>query len=110
MNMKKFLALCGLILSVQFLFAQAPGLFNYQGVARNSVGNIIQNKTIALRLSVHNGSATGPVEYSEAREVTTNPFGLFNVLVGSPGARNGGNDGWHQLGIRSKIHTGGNRS
>ncbi|PZR25048.1 MAG: hypothetical protein DI535_19815 [Citrobacter freundii] len=72
---------------MQLSFAQAPFLFNYQGVARNSVGNVIQNKTIALRLNIRTGSATGTVVYSEAREVTTNPFGLFNVLVGSPGAR-----------------------
>lgn len=85
--MKKLLALFGLILSAQLLLAQAPGLFNYQGVARNSVGNVIQNKTIALRLNIRNNTATGPVVYSETREVTTNPFGLFTVLVGSPGAR-----------------------
>ncbi|MET0466803.1 MAG: hypothetical protein ABW007_26825 [Chitinophagaceae bacterium] len=85
--MKKFLALLGMILTVQLVLAQAPGLFNYQGVARNSVGNVIQNKTIALRLNIRNNTATGPVVYSETREVTTNPFGLFNVLVGSPGAR-----------------------
>ncbi|MBO9657443.1 MAG: hypothetical protein J7527_01325 [Chitinophagaceae bacterium] len=85
--MKKLLAIFGLILSAQLLLAQAPGLFNYQGVARNSVGNVIQNKTIALRLNIRNNTATGPVVYSETREVTTNPFGLFTVLVGSPGAR-----------------------
>lgn len=87
MNMKKSLALLGLILFVQFAFAQAPFLFNYQGVARNAVGNVIQNKMIALRLNIRNGSANGPIVYSETREVTTNPFGLFNVLVGSPGTR-----------------------
>lgn len=86
--MKKILALCCLMLAMQLLYGQAPGLFNYQGVARNSVGNVIQNKAITLRLSIHNGTATGPVVYSETRGVTTNAVGLFNVLVGSPGASN----------------------
>ncbi|MCG2615600.1 hypothetical protein LZZ85_14965 [Terrimonas sp. NA20] len=85
--MKKLLALLGMILTAQLVLAQAPGIFNYQGVARNSVGNVIQNKTIALRLNIRNNTATGPIVYSETREVTTNPFGLFNVQVGSPGAR-----------------------
>ena len=35
-------------------FAQAPNLLNYQGVARNSVGNPIANQKMNLRLSVHN--------------------------------------------------------
>ena len=68
--------------------AQAPGIFNYQGVARNSVGNVLTNKAITLRLSIRDGSAGGTVVYSETRAVTTNPFGLFNVQMGSAGANN----------------------
>ena len=64
----------------------SPGMFNYQGVARNSVGNVLVNKTITLRLTIHDGTAVGPTVYQESRTVTTNPFGLFNVQVGSPGA------------------------
>ncbi|HNF41885.1 MAG TPA: hypothetical protein PLS40_12990, partial [Bacteroidia bacterium] len=64
----------------------APGLFNYQGVARNSVGNVLINKTISLRLTIHDGTPGGPSVYQETRTVTTNPFGLFNVQVGGPGA------------------------
>ena len=67
-------------------FSQAPGIFNYQGVARNSVGNVLQNKNITLRLTIHDVTAAGPTVYSETRAVTTNPFGLFNVQVGSAGA------------------------
>ncbi len=68
--------------------AQAPGLLNYQGVARNPVGNALISKTISLRLSIHEGSANGATVYSETRSVTTNAFGLFNVQIGSPGATN----------------------
>lgn len=74
------------MLAAYSLNAQAPYIFNYQGVARNSVGNVIQNKNISLRLSILNNSANGPVIYSETRTVTTNPFGLFNIKVGSAGA------------------------
>jgi hypothetical protein len=83
-----------LFLFFQMLFfsamciAQAPALLNYQGVARNSVGNVLANKTITVRLSVRNATATGSVVYSETRSVTTNGFGLFTVLVGSTGATN----------------------
>ena len=80
-----------LIFIVSFItncYAQAPALFNYQGVARNSVGNVLQNKSISLRLSVHDGTETGPVVYAETRSVITNAFGLFNVQVGSAGTSN----------------------
>ncbi|HRG92224.1 MAG TPA: hypothetical protein PLZ10_04705, partial [Chitinophagaceae bacterium] len=44
------------------------------------------NKNITLRLTIRDGSAAGPAVYSETRPVTTNPFGLFNVQLGSSGA------------------------
>ena len=77
-----------MLLAVAGLFAQspAPGILNYQGVARNSVGNVLVNKNITLRLTIRDGSAAGPTVYSETRAVTTNPFGLFNVQLGSAGA------------------------
>jgi uncharacterized protein (TIGR02145 family) len=66
--------------------AQAPNLLNYQGVARNAVGNPLPNQTMNLRLSVHNLSAAGTVVYSETRVIRTNLGGLFSVQVGSAGS------------------------
>ncbi len=83
--MKKLLLLLTLVATAFLAKAQSPGYLNYQGVARNAVGNVISNKTIALRLSIHDVNATGPVVYSETRVVTTNPFGLFNIQIGSSG-------------------------
>ena len=83
--MKKILLL---ITAVMLLtaegYSQAPGILNYQGVARNSVGNVLVNQNITLRLTIRNNTAAGPTVYQESRAVTTNPFGLFNVQVGSP--------------------------
>ncbi len=84
--MKKLILMLMLLVAASAGWAQAPGIFNYQGVARNSVGNVLVNKSISLRLTIHDGSATGATVYSETRGVTTNPFGLFNVQVGSSGA------------------------
>lgn len=87
--MKKNLYLLIVVLATAItVYGQAPGIFNYQGIARNSVGNVLENKTITLRLSIHDISATGPIVYQESRTVTTNPFGLFNLQVGSTGANN----------------------
>ncbi|MGH2552125.1 MAG: hypothetical protein ACRDEB_00320, partial [Chitinophagaceae bacterium] len=87
--MKRILSILAVVLlAAVTAMAQspAPGIFNYQGVARNSVGNVLVNKSISLRLTVHDGTAVGPTVYQESRTVVTNPFGLFNVQVGSPGA------------------------
>ena len=67
-------------------FAQAPNLLNYQGVARNSVGNPLPNQAMNLRLSIHNLSSSGTVVYSETRSITTNAGGLFAVQIGSAGS------------------------
>ena len=83
-----FFLLAALLFLAESGKTQAPGIFNYQGVARNSVGNVLTNKSITLRLSIRDGSAGGSIVYSETRTVITNPFGLFNVQMGSTGATN----------------------
>ena len=88
-HMKKILSIMAVALLVvigAYGQSPSPGIFNYQGVARNSVGNVLVNKTITLRLTIHDGAAAGPTVYQESRTTTTNPFGLFNVQVGSAGA------------------------
>jgi len=89
--MKKILSILTIVLlAAVSAIAQSPspGIFNYQGVARNSVGNVLINQTIRLRLTIHDGAAAGPTVYQESRTTVTNPFGLFNVQVGSAGATN----------------------
>ena len=66
-------------------YAQVPNLLNYQGVARNSVGNPLPNQSMNLRLSIRNNSFNGPVLYTETRTVQTNLGGLFSVQIGSEG-------------------------
>lgn len=87
--MKCSVTLLIVILGILFnseLIAQAPQQINYQAVARNSGGIPLVNKTIKLRLSILNGSPSGPAEYSETRSVTTSGIGLFTIAIGSSGA------------------------
>ena len=86
--MKKILlTLAGFFVTL-LTIAQSPNLMNYQGVARNAAGNVLPNQSISLRLNILTGSPTGTSVYSETRTMLTNAFGLFNVVVGSPGATN----------------------
>src|SRR5687768_18230008 len=68
------------------LMGQAPALINYQGVARNSVGNVLPDQSIRLRLSIHDSTASGKIVYQESRTLKTNYFGMFTVAIGSTGA------------------------
>ena len=63
--------------------AQVPQSFNYQAVARNATGDLLQNQPVGIRLSVHEGSAGGTVVYQETHLPTTNQFGLINLAVGA---------------------------
>ena len=83
--MKPFLLLVFIVLA-SLAFGQAPEMINYQGVARNSVGNVLPNKKLSMRLSIREGGTNGTIVYKETRIVTTNNFGLFTVAIGSPGA------------------------
>lgn len=77
-----FISALVLMLFVNQAFAQVPQGFNYQAVARNSVGVLLQNQSLGVKLSLHQGSAGGTVVYSERQTPTTNQFGLFTVTVG----------------------------
>ncbi len=80
--MKKLLTI-GWLLCTLNAIAQVPQLINYQGVARDNVGNPVANATIALRLSLLENTPTGTEIYRESfLNVVTNRFGLFNIRIG----------------------------
>lgn len=64
-------------------YAQAPQFVNYQAVARNNAGTPIVNSSIAVRISIHDGSAGGAVVYAERDTATTNAHGLFTCKIGA---------------------------
>ncbi len=71
------------------MLAQAPPGINYQGVARDAEGKPLSNASIAVRISILQGSESGTAEYSEVHQVTTNPFGLFMLVIGQGDALTG---------------------
>ena len=83
--------------------AQAPQALNYQGVARNASGSPIAGATISLRLTVHDGSASGTQVYQESQAPLTNAFGLYNVTIGIGGTAVTGNFSTINWGSGSKY-------
>ncbi|MBP6623697.1 MAG: hypothetical protein KA198_00910, partial [Chitinophagaceae bacterium] len=70
-----------LLLSTQS-FAQAPQLFNYQGIARDIQGNPLGKKTLHLKIAILPTSESVSPEYVETHLVTTNEFGLYTLQIG----------------------------
>lgn len=64
------------------LHAQAPSLFQYQTVVRDNSGQALANQNVSFRISLHQGSAAGPVSYAETHSAITNGFGLVNLQIG----------------------------
>ena len=82
------------ILFTAGLFAQAPPQgINYQAVARDASGNELPNTPLTVRMGIYSDAAATILVYEETHPVTTNAFGLFNLVIGqgtqtSPGAFN----------------------
>jgi hypothetical protein len=79
---KNFFLIIAIFLFSTTVIAQVPQLFKYQGLARDSSGNPISNDTIALRISIHQGTPVGTVVYKETHNPITNEFGSFNINIG----------------------------
>ncbi|WP_300598618.1 tail fiber domain-containing protein [Niabella sp.] len=83
MKLKSFILL---LIATNFsmtVMAQVPQLFAFQGVARNSNGQPVVNKTVSVRFTIHQGSETGTQVLQETHNPTTNAAGVFNVAIGS---------------------------
>jgi hypothetical protein len=83
--MKKLFFL--LLLSIgwlQYCAAQnVPLGMKYQAVARKVSGEVLPNHSITLRIELRSAPAKGSITYySEEHPVTTNPLGLFDLVVG----------------------------
>ena len=85
-TMKKIIFIVLIIVASYFSAkAQTDGI-NFQGMARNSSGELLANKKISLRLTILLNSETGSSAYVETREVTTNPQGIFSLVIGDQNA------------------------
>src|SRR6266576_2066038 len=83
--MKKIFLVLTFFLTGVFAFAQAPPQgINYQAVARNTSGAELVGAALTVRLGIYNNSNPIPANlvYEETHAVTTNSFGLFNVVIG----------------------------
>ncbi len=63
--------------------AQVPEAFNYQAVVRNDAGEIVADQNVSFKISILQDSESGTTVYAETHSVTTNGFGLANLVIGN---------------------------
>ena len=80
--MKKLFTFFVLIALFLGAMAQAPQMFSYQAVVRNSSNTLITNKTVGVRISILQGGAFGNAMYVETHTESTNENGLLIIDVG----------------------------
>ncbi|MCB0482610.1 MAG: hypothetical protein KDC83_14370, partial [Flavobacteriales bacterium] len=93
----KRLFILTLFLGLSFLsMAQSPELFNYQAVIRDASGQVVPNKSVSIRLSIHEKFSIGLMVYQEEHFVKTNDYGIVNLHIGGGTNKVGtlGNVGW----------------
>jgi hypothetical protein len=81
--MKKLFVLFGLLIIAAVTFAQAPQAFNYQAVVRDADGNLLENQSVGVKISLLQGSAIGPEVYTETHTTNTNQFGQVDLKIGT---------------------------
>ena len=95
MKLKLLSAVFMIFLGVS-VFSQAPESFNYQAVARDGDGNIMQNQSVTAVMGIYSGSGGSTLVYEESHNVTTNDQGLFTLKIGKGTTTSGdfGNIDW----------------
>jgi len=66
-----------------------PNAFNYSAVARDGAGTLVTNQAIALQMSILQSTAVGSLVYQETHNVSTDDYGLFNLIIGSGAIQQG---------------------
>lgn len=75
---------------ITILCAQIPpAAFTYSAVARNAQNIPISNKNISIQISILKSTPTGNDVYKENHTVSTDQFGLFNLVVGGGAIQSG---------------------
>ena len=73
----------------------------YQGVAVSSLGQLLTNQSISVRLSLFNDTASGTPTYVETQTALTSSSAAFNLQVGAGNALSGT---YSSVNLMSNIH------
>ncbi len=103
-----------LILFPLFAFSQAPQKINFQSILRNTIGEVVANKSVSLKISILSGTMSGSSVYTETHSKTTDASGLISLQIGNGTVLSGvfANIGWgnasHFIKLEADFNGGSN--
>ena len=98
---KLFLSLLLLFINLIYI-CQSPQFFNYQAVAHDNNGDILQGKELDVIITILADSANGSNAYEETHNsIITNSYGLFTLKIGGGTINNGS---FSNINWKSKSH------
>jgi hypothetical protein len=81
--MKKVILSLLILLTVTVVWAQVPQQISYQSVIRDGDNKVIASSTVGIKISLLQGSSTGPAVYVETHRKSTNANGLVSLEIGT---------------------------
>jgi hypothetical protein len=69
--------------SLTAIQAQAPQKMSYQAVIRNTSNVLVTSTTVGMRISILQGTISGPSVYTETQTLSTNANGLVSLEIGT---------------------------
>lgn len=100
--MNRLLILLPILICLNNTRGQVPQAIPYQAAAMYANGQSLINKSIMVKFSILDSSATGTNLYTETHNTTTNSLGIFNLNIGS-GIAISGNFGALNWGSNAKF-------
>lgn len=107
----KYFSLFFLLFSCLILKAQSPEGINYQAALRDSEsGEALKNEMVFVIITIRDGGPSGTIVYSESHSgITSNNFGLINLIIGGGDATDGSFEGipwstgnvWYEIEVDS---------
>lgn len=74
--------LLSIIFHFKIMSQSVPQGVNYQGIALNASSVAIANQAISVKIGIYAPTASGTLEWEELHNLSTNQFGLFNLVIG----------------------------
>lgn len=88
---------CVVICSISLFSQSPPQGVSYQAVARDEIGNPISESNLSVRISIYANAIDGTLMWEEVHDVSTNLFGLFNLIIGQGESTGVGNSPTFEL-------------
>lgn len=81
--MKKIFTIFAAVIVTASVFAQSPEKMSYQAVIRDASGELVNEETVSMQISILQTTVDGTAIYTETQSKATNANGLVSIEIGT---------------------------